>query len=384
MKQDLVIHGIYIAYAVGMLMTFGLILTWVERKQAAVMSDRIGANRAYLRIPFTQIKLVWWGLFHGLADGMKMLLKEDFRAASYDRVAYALGPWVVFAPVLLVFAVIPFGGQLIPAQLVDSPELAAWFGDRTYRMQIANLDAGLLVIFAFSGLTVIGSMLAGWSSNNKFSMLGAIRSASQMISYELVMGLTILGLILIYGTVDLVSIVEQQSGVIAGFLPAWGVFLQPFAAILFLAAAQAENRRIPFDLPEAESELIAGYFTEYSAMKMGLFMFAEFIEIAIIAALFTTLFLGGYNLPYMSDAGFTLPGGHLVAISHGWVVIIQVLTFLVKVFLMCSFLILVRWSLPRFRYDQLLHFAWKFMLPLAIANLVVTVVAVWAIRGAGA
>jgi len=384
MKQDLVIHGIYIAYAVGMLMTFGLILTWVERKQAAVMSDRIGANRAYLRIPFTQVKLVWWGLFHGLADGMKMLLKEDFRAASYDRVAYALGPWVVFAPVLLVFAVIPFGGTLVPAQLVDSPELAAWFGDRTYRMQIANLDAGLLVIFAFSGLTVIGSMLAGWSSNNKFSMLGAVRSASQMISYELVMGLTILGLILIYGTVDLVSIVEQQSGVLAGFLPAWGVFLQPFAAILFLAAAQAENRRIPFDLPEAESELIAGYFTEYSAMKMGLFMFAEFIEIAIIAALFVTLFLGGYNLPYMSDAGFTLPGGHFIAMGHGAVVITQVLTFLVKVFLMCSFLILVRWSLPRFRYDQLLRFAWKFMLPLAIANLVVTVVAVWMIRGAGA
>ena len=384
MKQDLVIHGIYIAYAVGMLMTFGLILTWVERKQAAVMSDRIGANRAYLRIPFTQVKLVWWGLFHGLADGMKMLLKEDFRAASYDRVAYALGPWVVFAPVLLVFAVIPFGGTLVPAQLVDSPELAAWFGDRTYRMQIANLDAGLLVIFAFSGLTVIGSMLAGWSSNNKFSMLGAIRSASQMISYELVIGLTILGLILIYGTVDLVSIVEQQSGVLAGFLPAWGLFLQPFAAILFLVAAQAENRRIPFDLPEAESELVAGYFTEYSAMKMGLFMFAEFIEIAIIAALFVTLFLGGYNLPFMSDAGFTLPGGHFIAIGHGAAVLIQVLTFLGKVFLMCSFLILVRWSLPRFRYDQLLRFAWKFMLPLAIANLVVTVVAVWMIRGAGA
>jgi NADH-quinone oxidoreductase subunit H len=384
MKQDLVIHGIYIAFAIGLLMTLGLILTWVERKQAAVMSDRIGANRAYLRIPFTQVKLVWWGLFHGLADGMKMLLKEDFRAASYDRVAYALGPWVVFAPVLLVFAVIPFGGQLVPAQLVDSPELAAWFGDRTYRMQIADLDAGLLVIFAFSGLTVIGSMLAGWSSNNKFSMLGAIRSASQMISYELVMGLTVLGLILIYGTVDLTEIVRQQSGVIAGFLPAWGLFLQPFAAVLFMTAAQAENRRTPFDLPEAESELIAGYFTEYSAMKMGLFMFAEFIEIAIIAALFVTLFLGGYNLPYMSDAGFTLPGGHVVAMSHGAVVITQVLTFLVKVFLMCSFLILVRWSLPRFRYDQLLRFAWKFMLPLAIANLIVTVVAVWAIRGVGA
>jgi NADH-quinone oxidoreductase subunit H len=357
----------------------------VERKQAAVMSDRIGANRAYLRIPFTQIKLVWWGLFHGLADGMKMLLKEDFRPVSYDRVAYALGPWVVFSPVLLVFAVIPFGGTLVPAVLFDgSPAIVEWFGDRSYPMQIASLDAGLLVVFAFSGITVIGSMLAGWSSNNKFSMLGAIRSASQMISYEVVMGLTVIGLILIYGTVDLGSIVEQQSGVLLGFLPAWGIFYQPFAAILFMTAAQAENRRIPFDLPEAESELIAGYFTEYSAMKMGLFMFAEFIEIAIIAALFTTLFLGGYNLPFMSDAGFTLPGGHFIALSHGAVVLTQLLVFLVKVFLLCSFQILVRWSLPRFRYDQLLRFAWKFLLPLALANLVVTVVAVWAIRGAGA
>jgi NADH-quinone oxidoreductase subunit H len=349
------------------------------------MSDRIGANRAYLRLPFTQVKLVWWGLFHGFADGMKMLLKEDFRPVSYDRLAYALGPWVVFAPVLLVFAVIPFGGTLVPAVLFDgSPRIVEWFGDRSYPMQIASLDAGLLVVFAFSSLTVIGSMLAGWSSNNKFSMLGAIRSASQMISYELVMGLTVLGLILIYGTVDLGVIVQRQSGVLLGFLPAWGVFYQPFAATLFMAAAQAENRRIPFDLPEAESEIIAGYFTEYSAMKMGLFMFAEFIEIAIIAALFTTLFLGGYNLPYMSDAGFTLPGGHFIALGHGAVVITQLLVFLVKVFLMCSFQILVRWSLPRFRYDQMLRFAWKFMLPLAIANLVVTVVAVWALRGAGA
>jgi len=385
MMQDLVVHGAFIVYAIGLLMTFGLILTWVERKQAAIMADRIGANRAYLRIPFTQIKLVWWGLFHGLADGLKMLLKEDFKAASYDRVAYAIAPWVVFTPVLLVFAVIPFGGTLVPAELFSgSPDIASWFGDRTYAMRIAPLDAGLLVVLAFGSITVLGSMLAGWSSDNKFSMLGAIRSASQMISYELVMGLTVLGLILIYGTVDLVDIVEQQSGTLLGFLPAWGIFLQPVGAVLFIAAAQAENRRIPFDLPEAESELIAGYFTEYSAMKMGLFMFAEFIEIAIIAALFTTLFLGGYNLPWMSDAGFTLPGGHFVPISHGAAVVMQMVVFLVKVMLICSFLILVRWSLPRFRYDQVLRFAWRFLLPLALANLVVTVVAVWAIQGAGA
>jgi len=382
MMQDLVVHAVYIGYALAMLLTFGTVLTWVERKQAAVMADRIGANRAYVRIPFTQIRLIWIGLFHGLADGLKMMLKEDFKPASYDGFAYAIAPWVVFAPVLLVFGVIPFGGALVPAELFAWwPAVAAWFGERQYQLQIARLDAGLLIVFAFGGLTVIGAMLAGWSSSNKFSMLGALRAGSQMISYELVMGLTVLGLVLIYGTVDLTDIVQQQSGVLLGFLPAWGIFLQPFAAVLFITAAMAENRRIPFDLPEAESELIAGYFTEYSAMKMGLFMFAEFIEIAVIAAIFTTLFLGGYNLPFMHDGGFTLPGGVEIAMSHGWVVITQMVVFLAKVLFMSSFQILVRWTLPRFRYDQLLRFAWKFLFPICLANLVVTAVAVWALGG---
>jgi NADH-quinone oxidoreductase subunit H len=379
MIQDLVVYVAYIVYAVAVLMTFGTILTWVERKQAAVMSDRIGANRAYVRIPFTQIKLVWLGLFHGLADGLKMLVKEDWKPRTYDWYAYAVAPWVVFTPVLLVFAVIPFGGILVPAKLF--PALADWFGDRTYPLQIARLDAGLLIVFAFSGMAIIGAMLAGWSSSNKFSMLGALRAGSQMISYELIMGVTVLGLIVIYGTVDLNAIVQQQSGTVLGFLPAWGIVYQPFAATLFLAAAIAENKRIPFDLPEAESELISGFFTEYSAMKMGLFMFAEFIEIAIIGALFTTLFLGGYNLPYMNDSGFAFPGGHVVNMSHGAVVVTQLVVFLAKVMLMASFQILIRWSLPRFRYDQVLKFAWKFMFPLCVANLVVTVVAVWALRG---
>jgi NADH-quinone oxidoreductase subunit H len=378
MIQDLVVYAVFIGYAIGVLMTFGLLLTWVERKQAAVMSDRIGANRAYLRLPFTQIKLVWWGLFHGIADGVKMLLKEDFRPRPYDWYAYMVAPWVVFTPVLLVFAVIPFGGTLDPGRLF--PALADWFAGRTYPMQIARLDAGLLIVFAFGGMTIIGAMLAGWSSSNKFALLGALRAGSQMISYELVLGLTVLGLILVYGTVDLFDIVRQQSATVGG-LPAWGIVFQPFAATLFMAAAIAENKRIPFDLPEAESELISGYFTEYSAMKMGLFMFAEFIEIAIIAALFTTLFLGGPNLPYMGDAGFVFPGGHEIPMSHGAVVATQVVVFLAKVALLCSFQILIRWSLPRFRYDQVLKFAWKFMLPLALVNLVVTVVWMWARHG---
>jgi NADH-quinone oxidoreductase subunit H len=382
MIQDLVVYAVYIGYALAVLMGFGTILTWVERKQAAVMSDRIGANRAYIRIPFTQVKLVWLGLFHGIADGIKMLLKEDWKPRSYDWYAYAVAPWVVFTPVLLVFAVIPFGGILNPAKLLQGiPAAAAWFGDRTYPMQIARLDAGLLIVFAFGGMSIIGAMLAGWSSANKFSMLGALRAGSQMISYELIMGLTVLGLILIYGTVDLTTIVQQQSSTLLGFLPAWGIFLQPFAATLFLAAAIAENKRIPFDLPEAESELIAGFYTEYSAMKMGLFMFAEFIEIAIVAALFTTLFLGGYNLPFMTDDGFVFRGDLVLPMSHGAVVVTQLVVFLAKVLLIASFQILIRWSLPRFRYDQVLMFAWKFMLPLTLVNLTVTAVLAWSNQG---
>jgi len=375
MTQDLVVALVFIVYAMGALITFGTLLTWVERKQAAVMSDRIGANRAYVRIPFTQFKLIWWGLFHGVADGIKMLLKENFTPQSYDRVAYAIAPWVVFTPVLLVFAVVPFGGTLEPGRLV--PALAGWFGDRSYPMQIARLDAGLLIVFAFSGLTVIGAMLAGWSSANKFSLLGALRAGSQMISYELVMGLTVLGLVMTFATIDLGAIVQRQSGTVLGVLPAWGIVYQPLGAVLFLTAAIAENKRIPFDLPEAESELIAGYYTEYTSMKMGLFMFAEFIEIAVIGALFTTLFLGGYNLPYMGDAGFVFPGGKTVALPHAAVVVLQLVTFLVKVMIVCSFQILIRWSLPRFRYDQVLRFAWKFMLPVALANLTVTAIVLW-------
>lgn len=375
--QDFAISVVYILYALAVLLTFGAILTWVERKQGAIMADRIGANRAYLRLPFTQVKLVWLGLFHGMADGLKLLLKEDFKPDAYDDFAYNAGVWAAFVPVLLVFAVVPFGGVLDPGKLV--PSLADWFGGRTYSMQIAPIDAGLLVVFAFSGISIIGAMLAGWSSNNKWSMLGALRAGSQLISYELVMGLTVLGLILIFGTVNLATIVQKQSGTVLGFLPAWGIFYQPLGALLFMTAAIAEGKRIPFDLPEAESELISGYFTEYSGMKQGMFMLGEFVEIAIIAALFATLFLGGYNLPYMTDAGFVLPGGTTVAMSHLAVVLTQVVTFLAKVFLLCSFQILVRWSLPRFRWDQLLGFAWKFLLPISVINLVATALASWAL-----
>lgn len=380
MIQDLIIHGVFIVYVLSFLLGLATIFTWVERKQSAIMADRIGANRAYFRIPFTQVKLVAWGLFHGMADGLKMILKENFTPKTYDRFCYNLAPWLAAVPVLLVFAVVPFGGHLTPARLfAPDSAAAAFFGDRSYRLQIANLDAGILFVLAISGLGILGTMLAGWSSNNKFSMLGAARAASQMISYEVAMGLALIALVVTYGSVDLDAMVEWQRQPLVAGLPSWGIFVQPLAFLLFLTASVAENKRVPFDLPECESELISGYFTEYSAMKQGVFMLSEFVEIAIVASLFTVLFLGGCNLPWMGDAGFTFPGGREIALGHGWVVVIQLLTFVVKVLLLCSFQILVRWTLPRFRWDQLMRFAWKGLLPLAIVNLVVTVFAVWAV-----
>ncbi|BCR05689.1 NADH-quinone oxidoreductase subunit H [Desulfuromonas versatilis] len=383
MIQDLVIYLLYMGFAIGLMLGMATLFTWVERKQSAIMADRIGANRAYLRIPFTNIKLVAWGLFHGLADGAKMLLKEDFTPNTYDRFCYNLAPWLAAVPVLLVFAVVPFGGTLIPGELLDPlfPALGAalreFFGARSYSMQVAHLDAGILVVLAISGIGILGTMLAGWSSNNKFSLLGSARAASQMISYEVTMGLALLSLVVSYGTLDLGAMVRGQSQLLFGALPAWGICLQPLAFVLFLTAAIAENKRVPFDLPECESELVSGYFTEYGAMKMGLFMLSEFIEIVVASALLVTLFLGGYNLPYLGDGGFVFPFGVSWQLPHLAVVLLQVVTFVVKIFLAGCFMIQIRWSLPRFRYDQLMDFGWKFLMPLAALNLVATVVVRW-------
>lgn len=376
MMGDLLVHGLFMLYVIAFLMGMATIFTWVERKQSAVMSDRIGANRAYLRIPFTQVKLVWMGLFHGLADGAKMLLKENFTPATYDRVCYHLAPWLVAVPVLVVFAVIPFGGALQPGHLLSAewfPGLAAAYGDKSYPMQIASLDAGILFVLAISGIGILGTMLAGWSSNNKFSMLGAARAASQMISYEIAMGLALIAMVVTYGTLDLNQMVQwQQQGV-------WGIFVQPLAFLLFLTASIAENKRVPFDLPECESELISGYFTEYTSMKMGLFLLSEFIEIVVISALVVTLFFGGYSLPWLGAEGFVFPGGATWDLPHLVVVLLGVLAFTVKVFIVGCFQIQVRWTLPRFRFDQLMDLGWKFLLPLAAANLVITAIVHWAL-----
>ncbi|HJV35099.1 complex I subunit 1 family protein [Geomonas sp.] len=375
MMPDLIVTVLYIAYAIGFMLGLATLFTWVERKQSAIMADRIGANRCYLRVPFTDLKVVAWGLFHGIADGAKMLLKENFTPTTYDRFCYNLAPWLVAVPVLLTFAVIPFGGNLMPGHL--SPALHPFFGDAAFGMQVAHLDAGILVILAISGVGIIGTMLAGWSSNNKFSLLGAARAASQMISYEVSMGLALISLVVTYGTLDLNEMVLKQRELIMGVVPAWGIFVQPLAFVLFLTAAIAENKRVPFDLPECESELVAGYFTEYSAMKMGLFMLSEFIEIVVVSALLVTLFLGGYSVPWLTETGFVFPFGGALALPHLAVVVLQMAAFLVKVTLAGCFQIQIRWSLPRFRYDQLMRFGWQFLLPLGGLNLVGTAFVRW-------
>jgi NADH-quinone oxidoreductase subunit H len=214
-------------------------------------------------------------------------------------------------------------------------------------------------------------MLAGWASNNKFSLLGAARAASQMISYEISMGLALIAMVATYGTLDLNRMVQWQQQA------AWGICVQPIALLVFLTASIAENKRVPFDLPECESELVAGYFTEYTSMKMGLFFLSEFIEIVVISALVVTLFLGGYSVPWLAPAGFVLPGGMTWELPHLAVVVLQVLAFSLKVFLVGCFQIQVRWTLPRFRFDQLMRLGWKFLLPIAAVNLVVTAIVRW-------
>lgn len=347
-----------LVYTVGILLACKAVLllvslfageiVWMERRISGRMQARIGPNRVGPQ-----------GLLQFLADGVKLMAKEDVIPTSADRLVFLIAPYIVFAGVFAAFAAIPFGAGLVPA----------------------NLTFGLFYVLAITSVEVVGVIMAGWSSNSKWSILGTMREVAQVISYEMPLAISALTVAVLAGTLNLSEIVDQQQG----WVWQWWVLRSPATFVgffLFFTAALAALKRAPFDLPEAESELIAGFYTEYSAMKMGLFMFAEFIEIAIIAALFTVLFLGGCNLPYMADDGFHLPGGSFIAMSHGAVVVTQLLTFLVKVMAMCSFQILVRWTLPRFRYDQVLKFAWKFLLPLALANLTVTVLLRWAWQGA--
>ena len=339
-------------FFLGAVMGFTGLMTLAERKVSALMQDRIGPNRAAV------CGLTLGGLFHPVADAIKMIFKEDFVPGRAEKLLFTLAPLFALVPVLALFAVIPFGDYvLVYGYRVD--------------LLIADLPLGLFFVLALSGLAIYGTFLAGWASKNNFSLLGALRGAAQMISYEVVLGLTLVGLLMIYGTADLQQLVRAQGKLLFGCVPAWGVVCQPFAFVLFLTAAIAENKRGPFDLVEGESEII-GYFMEYSSMLYAAFMFAEFAEIVLVAMLAATLFFGGWQVPYLYETGFMLPGGGALPLNHYLVAVLQTGAFAAKTVFFCWFLLVVRWTLPRFRFDQLMKLCWKTVLPLALLNILVT------------
>jgi NADH-quinone oxidoreductase subunit H len=407
-SADLLWTVLKVAVMVGFLLNVAGLLTWYDRRGGAMMQDRLGPNRAALKIGKFELRIA--GLLHTAADGVKFFTKEDFMPPKADKLLFSLAPIIAFFPVFAILAVIPFGEPIAPdalwrfvctkageaSQLAVDGSCPAGFAKQwsfpwvpahgvahnAVSLQVAPLDVGILYIFAMAGQGIIGAAIAGWASDNKFSLMGALRAASQMVSYEVTLGLTLVGAFMIYGSIRLEDMVVWQQE------NAWGIFVQPLAFFLFFAAAIAESKRIPFDLPEAESELVSGYFTEYSGMKFGMFYFAEYAEIVTSSMLLATIFLGGWSLPFMHRDGITIAFGETVVavthIPHIWSVIISVLAFFGKVIVLCLLQAFIRWSLPRFRYDQLMKLGWTVMLPLSLANIFATGIVWIAVQRGGA
>lgn len=329
--------------------------TWVERKQSALIQDRIGANRASI------FGFRFLGIFHGLADALKMFTKEDIIPKGADKTLHLLAPLFSVFFALVAFAAIPFGDRLILSEslVID--------------LQVAKIDAALLYVFAMLSLGVYGVILAGFASHSNYAIMGGLRATAQMISYEIALGISIIGVIMVYGTMDLGELVRAQGHLIGGWLPFWGVLTQPVAFIIFLTAALAETKRLPFDLPEGESEIV-GYFVEYSGMKFGMFFLTDFLETIMVACLATTLFFGGWQVPFLTPNGFHFPWGAELPMSNLVYVLLGVLSFSTKVIIFCWFFMQLRWSLPRFRYDQLMSLGWKGLFPISVANVIITAV----------
>ena len=365
---------------------FAPVVTWVERKQSAVMQDRIGANRADL----FGIRVL--GLLHPAADVLKLITKEDVVPEGASRVMHMVAPIIAAVAAIISFAVIPYGAEYR-------------FGDSVVNLVAADIDWGLLYIFAVGSIAAYGTVIAGWASNNNWSLLGSLRASAQMISYEVTLGLSVVGIFMVFGTLRLTDMAFAQDATfrLLGFLeafgwwdplpawlgwirlPTWGILLQPLGFVMFLTAIMAENKRPPFDIPEGESEIVAGYHTEYSGMRFGLFYMAEFIEVIVIAGLVATIFLGGWSIPWLPQA--TLIGAVTPVFGSGFAnlvcMVAHVLTFLMKVVVMIWLQMAVRWTLPRFRYDQVMDLCWKILLPLSLANVFVTGTILLLIRGLG-
>lgn len=349
---EILIALLKIIFALIWFLTITLYLTWVERKESAVIQDRIGANRASI----FRIRIL--GLFQPFADAIKMIFKEDFTPSFSRRFLHNLAPFLSFFFVAITISTIPFGNFIR-------------IGGKTIQLQILDFNVGLLFVFAMLSLGIYGILLSGWSSNNRFTLIGGLRGAAQLISYEVALGLSLIGLIMVYPSLKLSQVVQYQGNLLFGFLPKWGILVQPLGFIVFLFAALAETKRVPFDLPEGESEII-GFFTEYSGLKWGLFMMTDFMEIIIVSCLLTTLFFGGWQVPWLAADGFHFPWGGAWPFPHGIVVLFQVAAFNIKVFFFCWLQVLIRWTYPRFRYDQLMDMGWKLLIPLSLVNIVGT------------
>ena len=335
MDSTIIIEKSVIIVAVfALTMIMAMYSTWAERKVAAFLQDRIGPNRAGA-----------WGLLQPLADGLKLFSKEEFSPNTPNKFLFIAGPAIAMSTALMTSAVIPWGDRL------------HLFG-RDIILQAAEVDNALLYIIAVLSVGVYGIMIGGWASNNKFSLMGAVRASSQMISYEVAMGLSIIALLMMTGTLSLREISYQQSGM------NWNVFYQPLSFLIFLICSFAETNRTPFDLAECETELVGGYHTEYSSMRMGFFLFAEYANMFISSTILAVLYFGGYNYPGMSWA------------VENWGVnlanVIGMLVLFVKICAFIFFYMWVRWTIPRFRYDQLMNLGWKILIPLAIFNIMVT------------
>lgn len=326
----------------GVTLLIAMYSTYAERKVAGFMQDRLGPNRAG---PF--------GLLQPLADAGKMFFKEDFIPSQANKWLFILGPCLAILTALMSSAVIPFGEGFK-------------FEDLTIPFQGVELNIGILYVFGVVSLGVYGLMVGGWASNNKFSLLGAIRAASQNISYEIALGLSMIAILMMTGSLSIRAIVEQQHGF------AWNLFNQPLGFIIFLTCAFAECNRTPFDLPECETELVGGYHTEYSSMKLGFYLFAEYINMFVSSALISSLYFGGYNYPGMDWVRETLTSSLGATTGYNLATLVGTLVLFGKIFFFIFFFMWVRWTLPRFRYDQLMNLGWKNLFPLAILNVIVT------------
>jgi NADH-quinone oxidoreductase subunit H len=329
---SLVAHLTLIFIIFNVLVLASAFMVWMERKVCAYIQDREGPNRVGPA-----------GLLQPFADVIKLVFKEDLRPTTADAFIFAIAPIIATATAFAAFSVVPFGSEITLFGLLDEP----------IRLQVTDVNVAVLVIFAVTSMGIYGIVLAGWSSNSKYSLLGGLRSSAQMISYELSYGLALASVVLLAGSLSLREIVVNQSGYWWYVIPKWYIFLQPLGFLIYMIAGVAETNRAPFDFPEAEQELVAGYHTEYSSMSFALFFMAEYINMVTVSAVATSLYLGGWLGPFLPE-------------WLGWI------WFVIKVLLILFFYVWMRWTLPRLRYDQLMEFGWKWLLPAAVLNLIAT------------